>query len=175
MVYPEYVINGKFKISVETNEITTLNDDKHNDVYKIEPRTMEVLGRLLDADGNLVSRDYLLKVIWENYEGGDEGINQAISKLRKVFKDDPKNSKIIETISKKGYRIIANIEHVSKVDKGSIENEVASGDNASQSKLLEFLKYLSTPKHLAVFVILAAFVIAVLIILYKIIYALVWS
>ena len=175
MVSPEYVVNRKFKISVITNEITIIDDDKHNPIYKIEPRTMEVLSRLIEADGDLVSRDFLLKVIWENYEGGDEGINQAISKLRKVFKDDAKNSTIIETISKKGYRIIAKIERVKKDERKNITIAKASYSTVSQSKFIDFLQYLNVPKNLAIFVIISLLVIVVLIILYKIIYAIAWS
>jgi len=58
----------------------------------------------------VLSREFLIETIWENKFVGEEALTQAISRLRKVFGDNPHQPQFIETIPKNGYRIIADIE-----------------------------------------------------------------
>jgi DNA-binding winged helix-turn-helix (wHTH) protein len=164
-------IDKRFKISETTNEIIKIETGSEVSI-KVEPILMAVLVRLVLANGSIVSRAFLLENIWMNYEGGEDGLNQAISKLRKIFDDDPKAPKVIETIPKKGYRIIAPIEkeqndRLVKVKRTFRESEV--------SQMIALIDYLKQPKHFTVFLFLAAFATVVLYFLYKIIYAIVWS
>ena len=48
-----------------------------------------------------MSRKMIVKEIWNDYPGADEGLNQAISTLRKLLNDDKKS--VIETLPKTGY------------------------------------------------------------------------
>jgi hypothetical protein len=52
----------------------------------------------------------LIKEVWNNYGGSDEGLSQAISFLRKVLDDQKKH--IIETVPTKGYLLKATISDV---------------------------------------------------------------
>lgn len=167
-----YFINGQFKISTHTNEITLNENQADESTIKVEHRVMEVLKILIEANGDMVSRQDLLDRVWDNYEGGAEGLNQAISKLRKIFSDDAKNAKVIETISKKGYRIITKIEQEHDQGFVQVKSDVKTKKVPSIILLLEYLKH---PMHLLVFVIVSAFACALLYLIYKIIYALAWS
>ena len=71
---------------------------------------MRVLVLLADQPGEVLSREFLIETIWENKFVGEEALTQAISRLRKVFGDNPHQPQFIETIPKNGYRIIADIE-----------------------------------------------------------------
>ena len=77
---------------------------------RLEPRMMRVLVLLADQPGEVLSREFLIETIWENKFVGEEALTQAISRLRKVFRDNPHQPQFIETIPKNGYRIIADIE-----------------------------------------------------------------
>lgn len=77
---------------------------------RLEPRMMRVLVLLAEQPGEVLSREFLIETIWENKFVGEEALTQAISRLRKVFGDNPHQPQFIETIPKNGYRIIADIE-----------------------------------------------------------------
>lgn len=94
----QFVINNRFIIDPATNSV---RDNVKQKSSRLEPRLMGVLCYLAAKKGQLVTRVELIKEIWDNYGGADEGLNQAISFLRKLLDDTTKE--IIETIPKKGY------------------------------------------------------------------------
>jgi hypothetical protein len=62
---------------------------------------MRLLCLLVQHEGKAVSRKMIVKEIWNDYPDGGEGLNQAISVLRKLLNDYEKT--IIETLPKTGY------------------------------------------------------------------------
>lgn len=101
---PLYILNNRFCINTGLNSVTDQQSGKES---RLEPRQMAVLSFLTERVNQLVTREELVKEIWNDYGGGDEGLNQAISFLRKLLDDN--NKEIIETIPKKGYVIHAVI------------------------------------------------------------------
>ena len=79
---------------------------QQDQVIKLEPKIMQVLFCLIQHQGQIVSREYLLETVWPDVVVTDHPLTRAISYLRKVFQDNPREPRIIETISKKGYRLI---------------------------------------------------------------------
>ena len=77
----------------------------HGEV-RLEPRVMEILCQLADSSGDVVLREQML----DEY-GSDEGITRAISILRKSFKKVSGDVKFIETIPKRGYRLLVSAVH----------------------------------------------------------------
>jgi DNA-binding winged helix-turn-helix (wHTH) protein len=92
------LINDRFVIDSLRNELT---DKQTGKVSHVEPRLIKLLCLLVQYEEQPVSRKIIVKEIWDDYPGGDEGLNQAISVLRKLLDDDKK--KIIETLPKTGY------------------------------------------------------------------------
>lgn len=92
------LINDRFVVDSLRNEVTNKQTGKVN---RVEPRLIKLLCLLAENEGKAVSRKIIVKEIWNDYPGGDEGLNQAISVLRKLLDDDKK--KIIETLPKTGY------------------------------------------------------------------------
>lgn len=89
---------------------------------KIEPKAMAVLVRLANEAGQVVSREQLESSVWPGQLVGYDSLAKAIIKLRKAFDDNSKGSHIIETIPKRGYRLIATVQALES-DSG---NEIAS-------------------------------------------------
>ncbi|MGH9805768.1 MAG: winged helix-turn-helix domain-containing tetratricopeptide repeat protein [Terriglobia bacterium] len=79
------------------------------DTVRIEPKAMEVLMVLADHAGRAVSREQLLAAVWPGVVVGDEALTQSIIKLRRALGDNPRSPSYIETISKRGYRLIAPV------------------------------------------------------------------
>lgn len=73
----------------------------------IEPRIMQVLVALHDAGGEIVSRDDLIGCCWDGRVVGDDAINRAISRLRRVGETTGAGTFRIETVTKVGYRLTA--------------------------------------------------------------------
>src|SRR5262245_32698792 len=71
-----------------------------------EPKAMEVLVFLADRPGRVVSRDELLAALWPGVVVGDATLTQAVIKLRRALRDPPRSPRYIETISKRGYRLV---------------------------------------------------------------------
>jgi DNA-binding winged helix-turn-helix (wHTH) protein/TolB-like protein/Tfp pilus assembly protein PilF len=93
-----------------------------DEAVRIEPKAMQVLMALADRRGRVVSRDELLAEVWPDVIVGDEALTQSIIKLRRALRDRPRAPAYIETISKRGYRLIApvGIRHPAP-DMGKLE------------------------------------------------------
>jgi DNA-binding winged helix-turn-helix (wHTH) protein/TolB-like protein len=76
---------------------------------RIEPRMMELLLYLADRPGAVVSREVLLAQLWNGVVVGDDALTQVVVKLRKALGDDPRAPRYIETVPKRGYRLVASI------------------------------------------------------------------
>jgi len=79
---------------------------------RVEPKVMEVLVCLSRHAGNSVSKEELLETVWRDTFVSDDVLKRSISELRRVFEDDARESRIIETIPKRGYRLLAKVEPV---------------------------------------------------------------
>lgn len=106
------VINKRFRINASRNEVL---DNRTGKSLRLEPRLMKLLCLLIENHGQTVKRSLIIKQIWDDYPGADEGLNQAISGLRKLLEDDQKN--IIETLPKTGYCFHGAIEEAPIKDK----------------------------------------------------------
>lgn len=69
-----------------------------------EPRVMQVLLALVDADGAVVSRDELIRRCWDGRIIGDDSINRAIAEVRRLARATG-SAFGIETIARVGYRL----------------------------------------------------------------------
>jgi DNA-binding winged helix-turn-helix (wHTH) protein len=115
----EFLINNRFRVNPALNEVQDIAEERKT---RLEPRVMHVLTTLAANAGTMVTREVLVKEIWNDYGGADEGLTQAVSFLRKVLDDSAKN--IIKTIPKKGYLLQASITQPSRSD-----NTIDKGDS----------------------------------------------
>ena len=76
---------------------------------KLEPKTMAVLCYLADRAGQVVPREALLAAIWPGVVVGDDSLTQVIIKLRKALGDVADAPTYIQTIPKRGYRLVAKV------------------------------------------------------------------
>lgn len=70
----------------------------------VEPRIMQVLLQLMDAGGEVVTREELFAHCWNGIFVGDDSLNRAIFELRRALRSAGA-SVTIETIPKTGYRL----------------------------------------------------------------------
>jgi DNA-binding winged helix-turn-helix (wHTH) protein/TolB-like protein len=72
----------------------------------IEPKIMAVLCVLASEPGRVFTRTELIDRVWGTEYGADESLTRAISHLRKALGDTRGEPLVIETISKRGYRLL---------------------------------------------------------------------
>jgi len=70
---------------------------------------MAVLVCLASNPGALVPKGTLFKVVWPDTFVSDDVLIRAISELRRTFNDDVREPRFIETVPKRGYRLIATV------------------------------------------------------------------
>ncbi len=75
----------------------------------VEPKVIEVLAYLAEHPGEVLPREKILKSVWPDTFVTDEVLTYSISELRKALGDDAKNPAIIQTIPRRGYRLIAPV------------------------------------------------------------------
>jgi len=85
---------------------------KGNLEEKLEPRVMDLLVCLSSKVGEVITREELESKVWVGMVVGYDALTSAMIKLRKAFHDDSKHPKIIQTVSKRGYRLIVEVTPV---------------------------------------------------------------
>jgi TolB-like protein/DNA-binding winged helix-turn-helix (wHTH) protein/tetratricopeptide (TPR) repeat protein len=78
--------------------------------YRLEPKVMEVLLCLARRTGETVLKDELLQTVWPDTFVTDDGLVHSISELRRVFEDNAREPRFIQTIPKRGYRLVMKVE-----------------------------------------------------------------
>ena len=74
---------------------------------KLERRAMETLAFLARRAGQVVTKEALIEAVWGRLAVSDHSVAMVISQLRRAFDDDVRAPKFIETITKRGYRLVA--------------------------------------------------------------------
>ena len=78
---------------------------------KVEPKAMEVLVYLAQHSKEVLAKERIIQAVWTDSFVTDDVLAHAISELRKAMGDDAKNSRIIVTVPKRGYRLICKSVH----------------------------------------------------------------
>jgi eukaryotic-like serine/threonine-protein kinase len=76
---------------------------------KLETRTMDVLVQLAMRAGEVLSVEELLASVWRGVVVGDSSVYQAIRQLRQALAGAGDDTSYIETIPKRGYRLVAPV------------------------------------------------------------------
>ncbi len=98
---------GVFEADLHAGEVR-----KSGSRIKLQEQPFKVLQILLEHPGALVTRDELQARIWpaENFGDFDHAVNVAIGKLRTALGDCADNPAFIETVPRRGYRFVAQLE-----------------------------------------------------------------
>jgi DNA-binding winged helix-turn-helix (wHTH) protein len=103
------LVQGDFRIDDWLIQPQINSVEKEGKTWHLEPKVMQVLVHLASHPNEVLSKDRLLEAVWHNTFVGDDVLVRCISEIRYVFGDDPKSSRVIQTIPKGGYRLIAPV------------------------------------------------------------------
>lgn len=102
-----------------------------------EPKVFDVLLALASRDGNLVTRDDLVHEVWDGRPTSDEPINRCLSQLRGHLGDRARPHEYIETLQRRGYRLMKPVKLHKTVRTQAISGSPDTGglEPASGSRL----------------------------------------
>ena len=114
---------GDWSVEPQLNTITGPDKAAH-----VEPKIMQVLVCLAENAGQVVTKELLMRSVWADTFVSDDVLTRSISELRRVFGDDAKEPRFIQTIPRRGYRLIAPV-----VDDG-VKQETETGEARAAEK-----------------------------------------
>lgn len=103
--------NGQFKFGLFEADLDQGTLTRQGVVVKLQEQPFRILALLLEAQGEVLSREDLRKKIWPEgtFVEFDGSLNTALMKLRAALNDNAENPIFIETVPRKGYRFIAPV------------------------------------------------------------------
>jgi TolB-like protein/DNA-binding winged helix-turn-helix (wHTH) protein len=105
---PRFLRFGIFELDLHAGRLT-----KHGLRLKLQEQPFQVLAMLLEKPGELVNREELRSRLWpRTIVAFDHGLNKAINKIRDALGDSAENPRFIETVARRGYRFLANVEAI---------------------------------------------------------------
>jgi TolB-like protein/DNA-binding winged helix-turn-helix (wHTH) protein len=112
---PELVRFGTFELNVQTGELVSIGTaavEAGSAKVLLREQPFQILRILVERQGNIVTRQEIREILWpdDTVVEFDRSINVAMAILRKALADDADHPKYIETLTRRGYRLIAPVE-----------------------------------------------------------------
>ena len=116
----EWIVNGEFRVAewLVQPELGIITKADQN--VGLEPKVMEVLVYLAQHADKVLPKELIIQTVWKDAFVTDEVLTNAISTLRKAFGDDSKNPEYIQTLPRRGHRLIAPVTY--PVDDSGLES-----------------------------------------------------
>src|SRR5258708_8515491 len=82
---------------------------------RLQEQPLQVLQALLEKPGEVVTREELQKRIWpaDTFVDFDHGLHAGVNRLRSALNDSADRPRYIETVARRGYRFIGQLENAS--------------------------------------------------------------
>lgn len=99
---------GKWEVRPRRNELISGQETRH-----LEPKAMDLLVFITSSAPEVVSKNAIIDSVWEGRIISEGTLTNTIAELRRALGDDARHPRYIETIPKRGYRLVAAVEPVS--------------------------------------------------------------
>lgn len=70
---------------------------------------MDVLVRIAAGEGAVVARATIIDAVWATRYVSDSVLTRAIAEIRRALGDSPASPRYLETVTKRGYRVVATV------------------------------------------------------------------
>jgi len=126
---------GEFTIDADQRVLL-----RHGKPLLLAPKVLETLLTLVQNGGRIIEKEELMKRLWPDTFVEESNLTYCIVQLRKTLGDEARHPRYIETIPKRGYRFIVDVEEVlsdvaieSKKLPRRIESHVVESHDAASS------------------------------------------
>src|SRR5438309_11916010 len=106
---PDRLRFGAFEFNLKAGELR-----KGTRKVVLQEQPFQILVMLVERSGDLVTREEIQKRLWPNdtVVEFDHSINTAMKKLRLALGDSAEKPKYVETVARRGYRLLMPVEQV---------------------------------------------------------------
>jgi len=123
-----------FELDLKTGELCSGDDSK----TLLREQPFQVLRMLVANDGEIVSREEIRRTLWpgSTIVDFDHGINAAIRILRRALGDSANNPQYIETLARRGYRLMVPVEWLQRTKQTPVDEPAATASTAFAARLI---------------------------------------
>ena len=85
----------------------------------VEPKVADLLAFFAGRPGQVIGRSELLDAVWPGVVVGDDALTQSVNKLRRALGDSARPPRYLETVPKRGYRLVAEVGEPALAARGT--------------------------------------------------------
>ena len=115
---------GQFELNVRTGELYPADTTDGSQRVLLREQPFQILRILIERGGKIVTRDEIKAKLWPNDTIVDFGhsINVAMGVLRRALGDSADSPRYIETLARRGYRLLVDTEWLASGVKTTVPN-----------------------------------------------------
>src|SRR6266852_3377793 len=144
------VLFGAFELDLNTGELRSTETPAPNTKVLLREQVFQVLRMLLEREGKIVTREEIKSRLWPNdtVVDFDHSINAAIKTLRRALGDSADDPRYIETLARRGYRLMPTIEYLESAPgiapgqvtaEAPLQSSSLAGKKVSHYRVLEVI------------------------------------
>jgi DNA-binding winged helix-turn-helix (wHTH) protein/tetratricopeptide (TPR) repeat protein len=119
----------RFELSTETGQLR-----KQGVLVHLGPKPFRALLLLASRAGNIVTREEMQDALWgsETFVDFDQGLNAVIRRIRFALNDQAETPRFVQTIPRRGYCFLVNVERVEPSDASKVWETTAASPLATE-------------------------------------------
>jgi len=119
------ILFGAFELDLSTGELRSIEAHDPNNKVILREQVFQILRMLLEREGKIVTREEIKSRLWANdtVVDFDHSINATIGTLRRALGDSADDPRYIETLARRGYRLMPALEHLEAAPEPALEKD----------------------------------------------------
>ena len=127
------VLFGTFELDLSTGELRSTGTPDPNHKVLLREQVFQVLRMLLEREGKIVTREEIRSRLWpaDTVVDFDRSINETIKTLRRALGDSAVNPRYIETLARRGYRLMLPVQYLEPTPETALEADREQREQSS--------------------------------------------
>jgi class 3 adenylate cyclase/predicted ATPase len=128
---------GPYRLNLEHGQLW-----RGTQAVKLTPKALAVLRQLVQQSGQVVSKEELFQTVWADTVVSDAALTFCIQELRRALRDNAKESRYIETVHRRGFRFIGQLNALqgrTKTPTETVHRKRVDGVREIERKLVAIL------------------------------------
>ena len=128
------VLFGAFELDLTSGELRSAATPGPNNKVILREQVFQVLRMLVEREGKIVTREEIKSRLWVNdtVVDFDQSINTTIKTLRRALGDSADNPRYIETVGRRGYRLLVTTDYLDSAPRIAQEQPNITNGQASE-------------------------------------------
>ena len=121
---------GPFELDLSTGELQSTEAPDLSNKVLLREQVFQVLRMLVEREGKMVTREEIRSKLWANdtVVDFDHSINTTIKTLRRALGDSADSPRYIETLARRGYRLMVTIQYLESAPELATEKDTVRRD-----------------------------------------------